>query len=149
MGKLKFWQPDYIEKDVYETVIDYKDEDVYDTVVKYKTVMRDIYEEKHEKIEKFSVETAVIQTGLISKLRRSLDEGIEDALKYAEEQIDRIKTQFSKLFDELDMLIKQKYEELEKCASDQQTKEAALEQNKKLLAWIEACQAEIEDVLNI
>ncbi len=149
LGKLKFWQPDYIEKDVYETVIDYKDEDVYDTVVKYKTVMRDIYEEKHEKIEKFSVETAVIQTGLISKLRRSLDEGIEDALKYAEEQIDRIKTQFSKLFDELDMLIKQKYEELEKCASDQQTKEAALEQNKKLLAWIEACQAEIEDVLNI
>lgn len=39
LGFLKFWQSDYIEEDVYETVNDYKDEDVYETVIKYKTVM--------------------------------------------------------------------------------------------------------------
>ena len=142
-GFLKFWE------DVYEDVDDYKDEDVYETVIKYKTVMRDIYEEKREQFEKFSVETAVIQTGLISKLRRNLDDGIEDALRYAEDQIERIKAQFTNLFDELDAIIKEKYTELEQCASDQKTKEEELKKNKILLKWIEANKAEIDDILDI
>ncbi len=148
-GFLKFWESSYIEEDVYETVDDYKDEDVYETVIKYKTVMKDIYEEHREQIEKFSVETSVIQTGLVSKLRRNLDEGIEDALGYAENQIETMKIQFTKIFDELDELIRQKYTELEQCANDQKTKEAELEKNKKLLKWIEACKAEIDGILNI
>ena len=148
-GFLKFWESKYIEEDVYETVDDYKDEDVFDTVVKYKTVMKDIYEERREQIEKFSVETRVIQSGLVSKLRRSLDEGIDDAVKYAEDQINRMKDQFSELFDELDNLIQEKYTELEECASDQKTKEEELNKNKKLLAWIEACRTEIDQILDI
>lgn len=149
INKFKIWKPKFIEEDVYETVDDYKDEDVYETVVKYKTVMKDIYEKHREQIEKFSVETRVIQSGLISKLRRSLDEGIEDAVKYAGRQISSMKEQFSNLFDELDALIKEKYTELEECASDQKTKEEKLEKNKKLLAWIEACRAEIDEILDI
>jgi len=148
-GFLKFWESKYIEEDVYETVDDYKDEDVYDTVVKYKTVMRDIFEERHEQIEKFSVETRVIQSGLISKLRKSIDEGIDGALDYAEDMVDNLKTQFSLYFDELDQIIRQKYTELEECARDQRTKEEELEKNRKLLAWIEACKTEIDDILNI
>lgn len=148
-GFFKFWESKYIEEDVFEMVDDYKDEDVYETVIKYKTVMKDIYEERREQIEKFSVETAVIQTGLVSKLRRNLDEGIEEALRYAEDQIARMKAQFTELFDELDELIQQKYTELEQCASDQQTREAELEKNKKRLAWIEACKAEIDEILEI
>lgn len=146
---LKFWESKFIEKDVYETVDDYKDEAVYETIAKYKTVMKDIYEEHREQIEKFSVETSVIQTGLVSKLRRNLDEGIEDALSYSEEQIVRMKEQFTKIFDELDELIQEKYAELDRCASDQKTKEAELEKNKKLLMWIEACKSEIDEILNI
>lgn len=147
----KIFTPKYVEEeyDVYETVDDYKDEDVFETVVKYKTVMKDIYEEHREQIENFSVETGVIQTGLVSKLRRNLDEGIEDALSYAEEQISTMKAQFTAIFEELDALIQEKYTELEKCATDQQTKEAELEKNKKLLAWIEACKAEIDGILDI
>lgn len=148
-GFFKFWKPRYIEEDVYENVDDYKDEDVYETVVKYKTVMKDIYEERREKIEKFSVETAVIQTGLVSKLRRNLDEGIEDALSYASSQIDKTKAQFSALFDELDELIKEKYAELECCTSDQRTKEEELEKNRQILSWIEMCQEEMDSVLDI
>jgi GTPase Era involved in 16S rRNA processing len=148
-GFLKFWEDNYIEEDVYETVDDYKDEDVFDTIVKYKTVMKDIYEERREQIEKFSVEIRVIQSGLVSKLRRSLDEGIDDAVRYAEDQINRMKDQFSKLFDELDNLIQEKYTELEECASDQKTKEEELNKNKKLLAWIEACRTEIDQILDI
>lgn len=148
-GFFKFWKSKYIEEDVYEMVDDYKDEAVYETRVKYKTVMRDIFEERREKIEKFSVETAVIQAGLVSKLRRNLDEGIEDALAFASDQIEKMKQQFAKIFDELDEIISQKYTELERCASDQKTKEEELEKNKKLLAWIEANKAEIDQILEI
>lgn len=145
----KIFTPKYIEEDVYETVDDYKDEDVFETVVKYKTVMRDIYEERREQVENFSAETRVIQSGLISKLRRNLDEGIEDALRYAEDQIQKMKSQFTVIFDELDVLIQKKYTELEMCATDQKTKEDELAKNRKLLAWIEACKKEIEEILDI
>lgn len=142
-------ESDYEYEDIYETVDDYKDEDVYDTVVKYKTVMKDIFEERREQIENFSAATSDISAGLLMKIQRNLDEGIADALSYAETQIENMKTQFAELFDELDALIQEKYTELEQCATDQQTKAEALEKNKALLGWIEACRAEIDDILNI
>ena len=148
-GRFKFWESNYTEEDVYATVDDYKTEDVYETVIKYKTVMRDIYEEHREQVEKFSVETSVIQSGLVRKLRENLDEGIDGAVNYAKEQIESMKTQFIEIFDELDMLIQQKYAELEQCANDQKTKEAELEKNRNLLMWIEANKAEIDEILNI
>lgn len=145
----KIFTPKYIEEDVYDTVDDYKDEDVFETVVKYKTVMRDIFEEHHETIENFSVDTSVIQSGLISKLRRNMDDGIESALGFAEDQIEDMKSQFTSIFDELDIIIKKKYTELEMCATDQKTKEEELEKNKKILTWIESNKAEIDEILNI
>lgn len=140
---------DYGDEAVYETVDDYKDEAVYETVLKYKTVMRDIFEEHIEKVEKFSAETSVIQTGLTSKYRRNLDDGLESALSYAQDQIDTMKAQFTKIFDELDELIQQKYEELDRCANDQKTKEAELEKNRSILNWIETCRKEIDEILDI
>ena len=65
------------------------------------------------------------------------------------DQIKEMKDQFAKIFKELDNLIKQKYTELEQCASDQKTKEKELEKNKKLLFWIQTCKSEIDDLLNI
>ena len=147
--KRLFGKTEYEYEDVYENVDDYKDEDIYDTVVKYKTVMKDIFEERREQIENFSVATRDISAGLLMKIQRNLDEGIADALSYAETQIENMKTQFAELFDELDALIQEKYTELEQCATDQQTKADALEKNKALLGWIEACKAEIDDILNI
>lgn len=139
----------YTTEDVYETVDDYKDEDVYKTVLEYKTIMRDVFEEKKETVEKFSVSTALIQQALIAKMRRNLDEGTESALGFASEQVDRMKAQFSRIFAELDALIASKYEELEKCATDQDEKEANLESNKKLLAWIEQKMSEINSILDM
>lgn len=142
-------ESDYEYEDIYENVDDYKDEDIYDTVVKYKTVMKDIFEERREQIENFTVATSDISAGLLMKIQRNLDEGIADALSYAETQIENMKAQFTELFDELDALIQEKYTELEQCATDQQTKADALEKNKALLGWIEACKEEIEEILNI
>lgn len=143
------WTPKFVEEDVYENVPQYEDQDVYETQIKYKTIMRDVYEERIEKVEKFSAKTAEIQAGLIRTLRSSLDNGINNALDYAEKQTKAMKAQFSQMFDELDELIKAKYAELEKCAGDKKTKDEELKKNKKILEWIEACSAEIDDVLEI
>lgn len=145
----KIFTPRYITEDVYETVDDYKDEDVFKTVLEYKTVMRDVFEEKKERIEKFSVATAVIQQGLIAKMNQNLDEGIEKALGYAAEQVEAMKEQFSRSFDELDRLIADKYTELEQCATDQREKEQRLQENQALLRWIETNMAEINAILDV
>lgn len=145
----KIFTPKYVEEDVYETVDDYKNEAVYKTVLEYTTVMRDVFEEKKERIEKFSVKTALIQQGLIAKMSRSLDEGIESALGYAEKQVNAMKSQFSQIFDELDKIIADKYAELEKCATDQHEKEQRLKENQEVLQWIETNMAEINSILDV
>jgi len=145
----KFFTPKYIDEDVYETVDDYKDEDVYKTVMDYQTIMKDVYEERREQIEKFSVKTADIQDGLIGKLMKSLRDGIEDAKNFAGEQVKSIKDQFSDMFDKLDEVIMEKYNELEKCATDQKEKEKHLEESRRLLRWIEGNKAEIDAVLDV
>ena len=139
----KIFTPKWIEEDVYE------DQDVYEDKKKYKTVMRDIYEERTETIEQYCVETAIIQTGLISNLSRRRDEGIEETLNYAQEEIDNMKSQFRDMFDELDELIKQKYTELEQCMADEETRKAELEKSRRLCAWIEERSEQIEKVLDI
>nr|WP_300862115.1 dynamin family protein [uncultured Acetatifactor sp.] len=145
----KILTPTYIEEDIYDTVDDYEDEDVYKTVFDYKTVIRDIYEDRKEIIEKFSVDTDKLQAGLVSKLRKNMRNGLKDALDYAEKQTKELKEQFKGFFDKLDQLIAQKYEELSACAGAQKSKEAELEQNRKLLGWIEACKAEIDGILEL
>ena len=148
----KIWtlfEPKYIDEDVYEEVDDYEDQDVYETVIKWKTVKKDIFEERREQIEHFSVEVNVIQVGLVSKFRRNLDEGIKQAKQYAQDQVEEMKSQFKQMFDELDELIKEKYTELEQCAKESETKEIELEKNKKLCNWIEQKTEEIEEILEI
>lgn len=122
---------------------------MYEDVIKYKTIMRDVFEERTETIEKFSCVTAVISAGLISQLHRALDDGIEKALEYAQDQITSMKDQFTAMFDELDRIIKEKYDELDKCANDQQAKEAELKKNKETLERIEKFNSEIDSILDI
>ena len=145
----KIFTPKYIEEDVYETVDDYKDEDVYKTVLDYKTIIRDVFEERVEHIEKFSVSTALIQQGLIAKMRKNMDEGVDEALGFAGEQVGRMKAQFFRIFDKLDDVIKARYQELEECATDQSKQEDRLRENQAVLEWIETCIAEINDILTI
>ncbi len=139
----------YTYEDVYETVTDYKDEDIYEVVADYKTEMRDIYEQRNEIKKKYSAETSKIQTKLVSKFRENLDQGINRVLEYTKNQIENMKSQFMEMFDELDALIQKKYDELEKCSSDQETKEKQLEKNRQILKWIEECNSEIDEILDM
>ena len=60
-----------------------------------------------------------------------------------------MKDQFTAMFDELDRIIKEKYDELDKCANDQQAKEAELKKNKETLERIEKFNSEIDSILDI
>ena len=139
----------YAYEDVYETVEDYKDEDVYKTVLEYNTVMRDVFEERVQRVEKFSVVTQLIQTALVAKIRRNLDEGAEEALDFAREQVEDMKNQFSEMFTKLDKIIKEKYDELEQCATDESKNRENLRKNQKILEWIEANRNEISAILDM
>ena len=145
----KIFTPSYIEEDVYDTVDDYKEEDIYKTVLDYDTRKRDIFEERIERTEKFQVSTARIQQDLVAKMRRSLDEGMESALGFAAEQVERMKSQFSHIFSQLDVLNQEKYDELEKCATDESERLENLKKNQELLEWIEANINEIHTILDM
>lgn len=145
----QIWKSSEIEEDVYVTVDDYKEEDVYKTVTDYKTVIRDVFEERSETIEKYSAQKDVIQTSMLHMYRLNLDNGITDSLKFAEDQIGRLKQQFSDSFDELDKLITDKYAELEACANDQKQKEEELKRSRDILAWIESNKKEMDEILDI
>ena len=149
LGFFKVWKPKYVDEAVYESVDDYEDQAVYETVTDYETVMRDVFAERTERIEKYSVAVDEIQTGLVSQYHADLDGGIQSARKYAKNQIDDMKSQFTGMFADLDRLIQEKYDELDKAANDQKIKEEELQKNKKLLSWIEACQAEIDEALSM
>ena len=141
--------PKYMTEDVYKDVEDYKDEDIFETVYEYETVMKEIFEERTETIEKFSVETIQISNMLITKTLLTLDKGIKSALDYAEKQVQQIKDQFSNLFAKLDQIILSKYKELENCASNQAQKEANLKESLRLQEWIETNIQEINSILDL
>lgn len=144
-----WFDPAYYEKGVYEMVDDYKDVDQYETKAVFKTVMRDIFEKRSEQVEKYEVRVSDIQGGLMQKLTESLDDGIADAIEYAAAQVQQTKEQFAKMFDKLDVLIKEKYQELEEAADKQHASEEILKKNRELMNWLEECKAEIDDALNI
>ena len=148
----KFWtwlDPEYYDEDVYENVDDYRDEDQYVTKAVFKTVMRDIFEKRSEQVEKYEVNVSDIQSGLMGILSNSLEGGIADTVEYAAAQVQQTKEQFAKMFDKLDILIKEKYQELEEAADKQHTSEETLKKNRELMNWLEECKAEIDDALNI
>lgn len=145
----KIFTPKYIKEDVYEEVDDYEDEDVYKTVLDFETIMRNVYEEKTKTIEHFSADVSKMQAGLITTLMKTLEDGTNSACSYAEEQIETMKEQSIERLEKLDGLIQQKYEELEQCTKDQESREEALEKNREILGWMEACRAEIDKILDM
>lgn len=148
----KFWtwlDSGYYEQDVYENVDDYRDEDQYVTKAVFKTVMRDIFEKRSEQVEKYEVNVSDLQSRLMGMLNDSLEKAIADTVEYAAAQVQQTKEQFAKMFDKLDILIKEKYQELEEAADKQHTSEETLKKNRELMNWLEECKAEIDDALNI
>lgn len=148
-GFFKFWEPREIEKNVYRTVEDYEDREITKEIDDYETIVRDIYEEKTRQVEEYSLVTKDLQDALTYSFQQNLDDGLKESLKYAEEEINNMKSQFKDMFVELDAMIKTKYDELEQCAADEEANKERYENNKRILEWLEANKKEIEDTLDI
>lgn len=59
-----------------------------------------------------------------------------------------MKAQFTAMFDELDRIIQEKYDELEQAAADEQSRQAMLEKNRETLNWIETCQKQVNEAID-
>ena len=94
------------------------------------------------------VDVAELQAGLTTQLDMTLDDGIGEAIAYAKEQAEEMKTQFTAMFDELDKLIQEKYAELEQVAVDEQSRNEELEKNRSVLNWIEECQKQVNEAID-
>ena len=145
----QFWKPKYIDVKKYKTVEDYKDEDVYQTVTDFETVKEDILEERIEKIEKYAIKVSDLYSALFYDFDTFLHEGIDEYMGAVKAQVIELKEDFKEEFDKLDRDIKSKYEELTQTTKDQKKKEEELKQNRKVLEWIEVCQTEINEALDI
>ncbi len=148
-GKLKFWEPEYIQEEVFGYVKDYVDQDVFKEVKTYETIITDKMEKRSEQVERYTVKTKDLQIRLVSVFRENLDCGVEDALNHAQKQISTMKQQFMDMFQELDCLIGKKYKELQNYAKDKRKKEKDLDKNKEIIQWIEECKKEIQSALEI
>lgn len=145
----QFWKPKYIDVKKYKTVEDYKDEDVYQTVTDFETVKEDILEERTEKIEKYAIKVSDLYSALFYDFDTFLHEGIDEYMGAVKAQVIELKEDFKEEFDKLDRDIKSKYEELTQTTKDQKKKEEELKQNRKVLEWLEVCQTEIKEALDI
>ena len=137
------------EKAVYKTVTDYRDEDVYKMVEEYETVMRDVFEERVERIEKFSMKTKSLSSKLLAPYMKSVNEGVEHSVLLADNQIKEMKKSFIRTFDKLDGVIASKYNELIDCTNALDEKKKEIEENNKTLKWLEMNKRELDNVLEL
>lgn len=136
-------------KAIYKTVTDYGTEDVFKTVPVYETVMRDIFEMRKETIEKFSMKTQDLSVKLLSPYMLSVDRGIEASKRTAEEQIEKMKNGFISSFDKVDDIIARKYDELISCTDSQNKKNEEIEENRRILQWLEVNKQELDKALDM
>lgn len=133
----------YNDETIYGEVPDYENR------ISFKKVMKDVYEEHTETVEKYSVKTSDLQAALVSLLRKNLADGIKQMTNYAAEQIDDIVQQFNGYFEELDALIKEKYAELEEVTRDEASRKKNISKNREMLEWMLNIHDKLDHLLEI
>lgn len=73
----------------------------------------------------------------------------KSAIQYAKKQSAEVKKYFIKQFDEIDKVLKDKLNELEKYATDRKSIEEALKESKDKLAWLENIQNKVKEILEV
>jgi phage regulator Rha-like protein len=82
-------------------------------------------------------------------IQEQLYENSNNAVEYAKNQTRKIKSEFSKKFDELDDVLQQKLKELEECAKDNANIEERIKQTQSKLDWLEDIQTRTKAILEI
>lgn len=141
----------------YEEVPEYQEfEDVeyrptYEYVPKMKEIIEEIptiEQETREKIH-YVVPVADLQRKLVTPIRQQLDGDVTELITVATTCIEDLKTQFLNSFDEVDELIKSKYEELESYTQQKDALEQRKVECQSMLTFIQDNLKELFDALNV
>ncbi|MGL4607580.1 MAG: dynamin family protein [Eubacteriaceae bacterium] len=102
---------------------------------------------------KYKNQEYVDGSGLAQKffapIQKQLFDNSDSAVKYAKSKATEVKHAFNKEFDELDKVLKNKLGELEDCATNSKNVETTINKAKERLAWLEAIQKKMADILDI
>ena len=82
-------------------------------------------------------------------IQKKLYEYGQSSEKYAKGQVEDIKREFSKRFDQLDAILQKKMNDLAACNASKETLTAALEESSRNLKWLEEIQTRIQAILDI
>lgn len=100
--------------------------------------VREQYVNERELAEKF-----------FAPVQEQLYENCDSAQKYAKKQAKRIKEDFKKKFDELDLVLKDKLKEFEICTSDSDKAQRELEDAEKKDKWLKEIDGKMKAILEI
>ncbi len=105
------------------------------------------YKEFYENRE--YIDGADLAHRFFAPIEERLFENCSEAQKYAKEETKRIKAEFEKKFDELDLILASKLDELKVCAGDREKAQEKLEEAKKRLEWLRDIQDRVNAILEI
>lgn len=148
-GLLAIWKPWNIDEDVFEMQDVFETRTVMKTVEDYEMRERDVYEERREIITNHEINVQKLTAKVVTPATIQLQSNVDEALKEGEKQVAKTKATFSKLFAEVDEIVRQTYKDLEQMADTEKQNAEELEKNKNILSWLEASVAEINSVLEI
>lgn len=104
---------------------------------------KSIYEDKEY------VDGTKLAQQFFAPIQKQLYQNSDSAITYAKAQTVKIKRAFSQKFAELDMVLKQKLQELEECAKNNQDVERRIQESQDKLKWLEGIQTRVKSILDI
>lgn len=104
---------------------------------------KSIYEDKEY------VDGTKLAQQFFAPIQEQLYQNSDSAITYAKAQTVKIKRAFSQKFAELDMVLKQKLQELEECAKNNQDVERRIQESQDKLKWLEWIQTRVKSILDI
>lgn len=82
-------------------------------------------------------------------IQASLIDNNKSAIEYAKKQSREVKKYFIKQFDEIDKVLQDKLNELQKYATDRKLIEEVLKESKDKLSWLENIQNKVKEILEV
>ena len=100
-------------------------------------------------VEKQYIDGTMLAQKFFAPIQKSLFETQGSAIEYAKNQTKKIKSEFTRKFDQLDKVLKDKLKELEQCARDNENIELRIKESEDKLAWLEDIQDRVKQILDI
>ena len=104
---------------------------------------KDVYENREY------VDGTELAQRFFAPIQEQIYENKAAAVDYAQEQTYRIKSAFTKKFDELDVILKEKLEELKACTDKSKNIEDQIKESENRLKWLQHIQAQVNAILDI